>query len=226
MRAKLKVAIIDAIRITLFFSLVIPVFDMLTYFVDMVDYGIYGVRLSYFGLLFVSLLLYLFVHRGVGKIDRRIIAVPLLQAGIITYNFVHPRLVNIIFFTGSFSVVTPVLWTVALGPIAEELVFRGILYKKVEGYVCHDMAQISNFKDAIPVLVIVTVMFSIWHFNNYLFGGSIFRGGADLIWTLLQVLNAMFIGFMYTYLRFRTGGVISPIVAHIAHNFGSYLISV
>lgn len=79
----------------------------------------------------------------------------------------------------------------------EEVIFRGFLFKA--------MAK-DNIKSAI---VVSSVTFGIGHIVN-LINGS----GADTLSTVLQVVYAIAIGFLFTVMFYRTKSLIACIVTH------------
>lgn len=216
-----RIAFIEALRITLVFSLIIPLVDLASGYMGLTEVGFQDVRLGYFALLVFALiwsLRYPSIYNIIGSVNGIFITLV-----VILYNLAHPYLVNKIFFSEAFVRVKPILWTVFLGPLCEEIIFRGIIYSSISK--CYENDH--GMRSALSAMVISTLMFSLWHFNNYIFSGaSLLRGGPDLIWTVLQALNAFFIGIMYAYLRYRTGNIFPSTAAHIAHNGGAYFISV
>lgn len=79
----------------------------------------------------------------------------------------------------------------------EEVIFRGFLFKA--------MAK-DNIKSAV---IVSSVTFGIGHIVN-LVNGS----GADTVSTLLQVVYAIAIGFLFTVIFYRTKSLISCVVTH------------
>lgn len=82
---------------------------------------------------------------------------------------------------------------------AEEIIFRGILYKSIEK---------DNKKLAI---IITSITFGIGHIVNLL-------NGADLIPTLMQICYATALGFLFVTILNKSKSLIPCIVSHIVIN--------
>lgn len=81
----------------------------------------------------------------------------------------------------------------------EEIIFRGFLFK---------MMAKDNLKSAI---IIGSITFGIGHIVNLL-------NGADLIPTLIQVLYAISLGYMFVIIYYKSGSLIPCIISHILIN--------
>lgn len=115
------------------------------------------------------------------------------------FGFLLAFLYNYIlsFFNISFEPVTSyvfsfLLATVFLGPILEELIFRGIIFEKLK--------TMATLKQAI---IIQAFIFALFHF------------------TLVQFIYTFFFGIILG-ITFEKKGIISSIVMHISSNFMSF----
>ncbi len=106
--------------------------------------------------------------------------------------------------------------SMALVGFVEELIFRGFLFKA--------MLKDGNVKTAV---IVSSVTFGLGHIMNLL-------TGQDLIETLSQVVFAVAVGFVFTYVFYKSGSLWPGILAHslidvtsvFASNEGSQLLNV
>jgi membrane protease YdiL (CAAX protease family) len=90
---------------------------------------------------------------------------------------------------------TVLLGTVVLAPLAEELMFRGLLFN-----------ALSRHFNATYVVIITAVLFALIHFN----------------WpAMISVLAG---GLLYGWLRLRSGSVLPALLAHVIHNAMTYVL--
>lgn len=78
----------------------------------------------------------------------------------------------------------------------EEMIFRGFLFKAIEK---------SSVKRAI---IISSVTFGVGHIVN------LFRGSQELLPTILQICYAIAIGFLFTFIFYRSGTLLPCIITH------------
>ncbi|MBI4242860.1 MAG: CPBP family intramembrane metalloprotease [Planctomycetes bacterium] len=202
--------------IMLFFSLIIPAAYQIS------GSRIFDIPVSYFVLLIVVIVLRLTLYRTLPNQDVKLIRYPLLQILILIYFSLHPYItLNIVKILDQDYIYTRdsfVLWVLFLGPITEEIIFRGVIYDEVVRIL--KISRSASLKGNLYPILITSILFGIWHLNEYFFGDG------DLVWTLLKVANAGFMGIFAGILRYHTNSTTSPIIIHIAHNTGSYLISI
>lgn len=86
--------------------------------------------------------------------------------------------------------------SMALVGFAEELIFRGFLFKA--------MLKDGNVKAAI---IVSSVTFGLGHIVNLLTGHALFE-------TLMQMLLAVAIGFIFTFAFYKSGSLLPCILAH------------
>lgn len=90
---------------------------------------------------------------------------------------------------GGQSKILLILATVILGPMAEELIFRGLTYERLRHYV------------SVPAAVIITaLMFGIYHAN------------------VIQFIYASIMGVILALYYEKSGSLIAPVVAHMVMN--------
>lgn len=94
------------------------------------------------------------------------------------------------------SLITAILAGVILGPIAEELVFRGIIYRKIA----------YNY-NPIAAIIITSIAFGIFHGN------------------ITQGVYAFLMGLMLAYAYFVTDRILVCMLMHIAANLISFVAS-
>lgn len=87
-----------------------------------------------------------------------------------------------------------IISTVLIGPIIEEIMFRGIMYNEA-------LKKYSNMK----AIIIVTVIFSLFHFN------------------IFQSLYALALGFILIYVYLKNKTIIAPIIVHASSNLTTNL---
>ncbi|AEF40013.1 CPBP family intramembrane glutamic endopeptidase [Hoyosella subflava] len=107
--------------------------------------------------------------------------------------------------TGSMPVsvrIALVMWVWIGAPIAEEVIFRGILWGALERYrfVRRRVGILVALSSNWSVLAVTTVVFALWHVE---------------FWRLAILL---FAGAMFGLARLYTGSVLSSTVAHIVNN--------
>ncbi len=90
---------------------------------------------------------------------------------------------------GQFSPVLTLLIPCVLGPVCEELLFRGLV-----------AARLARYGER-PAALISALLFGLWHGN------------------LEQFFYAFGIGLLLAYAYYRTGRLITPIVLHMLYNF-------
>ncbi len=113
----------------------------------------------------------------------------LMTSGIMDYSETYQEVASLI-YTPSFPV--QILCVGVIVPIAEELVFRGLIYKRLRGYCPVALA-----------LILSAVLFGLYHGN------------------IVQILYAIPAGLALAYLYEKYGSVFAPIAAHMVMNITS-----
>lgn len=101
--------------------------------------------------------------------------------------------VNAKIFAGQPILVT-ILVVVFLGPIAEEVLFRGLVFKRIQDYLGNGVG-----------IVISALFFGIYHQN------------------MIQFVYASILGLVLAFLMQRSNSIIVPIIGHIAANLWSVI---
>lgn len=97
-------------------------------------------------------------------------------------------------FDNNSNVAVTLLSTGILGPIIEELMFRGITYNELK-------SKYSNMKS----ILITTIFFAIIHIN------------------IIQILYALIIGFILIFVYEKYNNIKAPIILHMASNITTTL---
>lgn len=97
-------------------------------------------------------------------------------------------------FDNNSNVAVTLLSTGILGPIIEELMFRGIIYNELK-------SKYSNMKS----ILITTIFFAIIHIN------------------IIQILYALIIGFILVFVYEKYNNIKAPIILHMASNITTTL---
>ena len=97
-------------------------------------------------------------------------------------------------FDNNSNVAVTLLSTGILGPIIEELIFRGIIYNELK-------SKYSNMKS----ILITTIFFAIIHIN------------------IIQILYALIIGFILVFVYEKYNNIKAPIILHMASNITTTL---
>ena len=97
-------------------------------------------------------------------------------------------------FDNNSNVAVTLLSTGILGPIIEELIFRGIIYNELK-------SKYSNMKS----ILITTIFFAIIHIN------------------IIQILYALIIGFILIFVYEKYNNIKAPIILHMASNITTTL---
>ncbi len=97
-------------------------------------------------------------------------------------------------FDNSNNIAITLLSTGILGPIIEELIFRGIIYNELK-------SKYSNMKS----ILITTIFFAIIHIN------------------IIQILYALIIGFILIFVYEKYNNIKAPIILHMASNITTTL---
>lgn len=111
------------------------------------------------------------------------------------------------------SAVEALAWATLVSPVGEELLFRGGVYRTVDAIYPNQLASATN---PLPLAVWGSALaFSLWHIQN----------GSDLgaIKTLFQCAYTLPVGLWLGWLRWRTGSLVAPLVAHTAINVSAVL---
>lgn len=82
----------------------------------------------------------------------------------------------------------------------EEVIFRGLLYRGL----------LKKWKP-ITVIIFVSLTFGFGHITSILVG-------KELLWTLLQILNATIVGFMFLAVYMSNNNLVPVIIAHGVYN--------
>ncbi len=105
------------------------------------------------------------------------------------------------------------VWAILLAPLGEEWLFRGWLYSLAYRLWPGRFASATN---PLPLAVWVTaIAFSLWHLQNW---GA--EPAARVLWQTAYTLPA---GLWLGWLRWRSGGMALPILAHIGLNAATAL---
>lgn len=119
----------------------------------------------------------------------------------ISYNILTYYLNKYFFQTNIYGnnneIVLNIIRTGILGPIIEELIFRGIIYNKLK--LKHD-----NKKS----ILITTIVFTLSHFN------------------IIQMIYAFIIGILLIYVYNKYNNLKAPIILHITSNITTTLITI
>ena len=99
----------------------------------------------------------------------------------------------------NFLKAAPAMVTLTIAGLLEELIFRGLLFKAM----CRD-----NQKAAI---IVGSLTFGAGHIVNLL-------TGADFLFTLLQVVYATAIGYLFIVIFLKSGSIVPCIIAHCIIN--------
>lgn len=116
----------------------------------------------------------------------------------IFYNTIVFYLNNYFHFTNIYDnnsyIISTIICSGILGPIMEELMFRGIVY--------NNLKKIYNIRNSILIL---TLVFGLIHFN------------------IIQIIYAIIIGFVLVYTYEKCNNIKAPIIIHMASNITSTL---
>jgi len=112
----------------------------------------------------------------------------------IGYNLTMSNINSIFNFTSSYNdvstnIFTYIFCTGILGPILEELLFRGIIYNKLK-----------NFNTKMNSIVLTSIIFALFHH------------------TIVQILYAFCLSFILIYFYEKFKNIIAPIIVHISSN--------
>lgn len=112
----------------------------------------------------------------------------------LSYNLILGSLNKFFAFTNNYdainiSVLTYIVCTGILGPILEELLFRGIVFNKLK-----------TFNKQMRSILLVTLIFALFHSNP------------------VQMLYAFCLGFILIYVYEKYKNIIAPMIVHIASN--------
>ena len=115
------------------------------------------------------------------------------------YNILIYNLNNVIHFTNAFNknnipVYIQIISSGLVGPIIEELIFRGIVYNKLK-----------EFNKPMKSIIICSVFFGIVHFN------------------IMEIIYAFGVSFLLIYLYEKTKSLVYPIVMHIFLNISAII---
>ncbi len=102
-------------------------------------------------------------------------------------------------FSKLFEEVILHIWTMVNVGFIEEVLFRGFLFK---------MIARENVKKAI---IISALTFGIGHIVNLL-------NGADLLPTLIQIIYAVFLGYLFVMIFYKSNSLLPDILTHMAIN--------
>ena len=110
------------------------------------------------------------------------------------YNITIFNLNNLIYFTDNYKlssvpVIVQIISSGILGPILEELVFRGIVYNKLK-----------EFNKPIISIILTSLIFALFHTN------------------LVNAIYAFGVSFMFIYLYEKYKTLIGPIIMHMSLN--------
>lgn len=111
------------------------------------------------------------------------------------YNITVFNINNIIHITNSYQISTipvyiQILSSGIIGPILEELVFRGILYNKLK-----------KFNKPMKSIIITSIIFSLFHFNS-----------------IINLIYAFMMSFIFIYVNEKYKTIKSSILLHITAN--------
>lgn len=130
------------------------------------------------------------------KIDIKNICILIILGLVLnlSYNLVLGWINNLFPFTNNYdsiniSVLVYIVCTGILGPILEELLFRGIVFNKLK-----------TFNKQMRAILLVTIIFALFHSNP------------------IQVLYAFCLGFILIYVYEKYKSIIAPMIVHIASN--------
>lgn len=112
----------------------------------------------------------------------------------LTFN-IYLNLINI-YNISKLPIYVQIISSGIIGPILEELLFRGIIYNKLK-----------EFNNTTKAMIISTIIFSLFHS------------------TLVDIIYALFIGYLLVYIYEKYKSIKYPIIIHISANISVILIS-
>lgn len=153
------------------------------------------------GLVFIPLLSKNYKHKDSSlKLKPTIICIVVGISLSIIYNTIIYYLNSLCHFTnlydGNINILSSIVGTVLIGPVIEELIFRGLIY--------------NELKEKYPVMksiLITTILFAIMHAN------------------IVQVIYTFAMGFIFIYVYEKTNNLKSSILLHMASNLTTTFIS-
>lgn len=124
------------------------------------------------------------------------------------FFYFPPIIIELLGFIAGFNftinyLFSVIFFTIAVG-FAEEIYFRGLIFKTLE---------VKGIKKAI---IISSIIFGIMHLNNVL-------GGADILYTLIQIVYAFAFGFVFVEIFYLTKSLIPVILWHFIHDCLNYI---
>jgi len=133
----------------------------------------------------------------------------LVVLGLILVSIAYPILVTTFGSVNPFKKAGFVIWTIT--PIQEEIIFRGFLYCFLLGI--FKKSDVSTLKEIIPVILIGSILFSLWHLSPHAINkyGWYFMAG--------QLMLTFTVGIIFNLLRFWTKSIWLVIPVHAAGNF-------
>lgn len=132
----------------------------------------------------------------------------LTVAGLIAASFLYPLLNHLADYSTPVSEMGIVVWT--LTPVAEEMLFRGLLYALLVAF--FQPPANASWRDMLPVIVLGSAWFSLWHVSPQ----AIQKYGWELIG--LQAIMTFGAGMLFNGLRYWTGSIWWVIIVHAAGN--------
>jgi membrane protease YdiL (CAAX protease family) len=127
---------------------------------------------------------------------------------LISFSLIYPSL-NTLDHGNPFKEMGFVIWTIT--PIEEEILFRGFLYALLLRI--FKRSPDSTFREVLPVLVLGSVWFSLWHLSPL----AVAKYGWNMMG--LQLISTFVAGIIFNGLRHWTGSIWLVIPVHAAGNF-------
>ena len=151
------------------------------------------------GIIFIPILIY--NYRVFKQTGRKLNVLGLIFLGIIIsllYNvfafYLNEYLLKTELYSNQNNVVATLISTGLIGPIIEELMFRGIIYNELK-------TKVSVMK----AILLTTFFFAIIHFN------------------ILQIIYAFAVGFLFIFFYEKYKDIKAPIIFHMALNITTTL---
>jgi membrane protease YdiL (CAAX protease family) len=132
----------------------------------------------------------------------------LIVAGLIVASFLYPVVNHVADYSTPVSRMGIVVWT--LTPVAEEILFRGLLYALLVAF--FQPPANASWQDMLPVIVLGAAWFSLWHVSPQ----AIHKYGWELIG--LQAFLTFGAGLLFNGLRYWTGSIWWVIPVHAVGN--------
>jgi len=159
------------------------------------------------------------LHSLIAQVSLRLLLIPIYIGIITAMGAVSPQVITSLILTKNLKLI---LLVTLIGPITEEIIFRGFVQERIEDVISLADKYISPFSKKLRTRSIESlgnIATSLLFGYTHIIGGQIVHESYKKI----VFISTSIIGYMLGGMKLKHRSLISPIGCHVAHNTGNVI---